>query len=85
VELVAPATAIGRSTVTALQSGIVLGTAAMVDGLIDRVADELGGNPKVVATGGLAPVVADHCRRIDLVEPILTLMGLRLIFERNAT
>ncbi|MEA2487794.1 MAG: type pantothenate kinase [Actinomycetota bacterium] len=84
VELVAPATAIGRSTVTALQSGIVLGTAAMVDGLIDRVANELGGSPKVVATGGLAPVVADHCRRIDLVEPILTLMGLRLIFERNA-
>jgi type III pantothenate kinase len=51
---------------------------------IDRVANELGGSPKVVATGGLAPVVADHCRRIDLVEPILTLMGLRLIFERNA-
>ncbi|MDQ3878568.1 MAG: type III pantothenate kinase [Actinomycetota bacterium] len=85
VELVAPPRAIGRSTVTALQSGIVLGTAALVDGLIERVSDELGGRPKVVATGGLAPVVADHCRRIDVVEPILTLMGLRLIFERNTT
>ncbi|MCA1841144.1 MAG: type III pantothenate kinase, partial [Actinobacteria bacterium] len=84
VELIAPSSVIGRSTVTALQSGIVLGTAALVDGLIDRVADELGGEPKVVATGGLAPVVADHCRRIDVIEPILTLMGLRLIFERNA-
>lgn len=84
VELKAPPAAIGRSTVTALQSGIVLGTAAMVDGLIERVADELGDEPSVIATGGLAGVVADHCRRIDRIEPILTLMGLRLIFERNA-
>lgn len=83
VELTAPASAIGRSTVTALQSGIVLGTASLVDGLIERVARELGGEPKVVATGGLASVVSDHCRRIDVIEPILTLMGLRLIFERN--
>ena len=54
----------------------------MVDGLIRRVMDELG-NARVVATGGLAPVVMEHCELIELVEPMLTLQGLRIIFERN--
>ena len=82
VELVAPAGAIGRNTVMAVQSGIIFGTAGMVDGLIRRVMDELG-NARVVATGGLAPVVMEHCELIELVEPMLTLQGLRIIFERN--
>ena len=83
VELVAPSTAIGKTTVSSVQSGIMFGTAAMVDGLVERVAEELGGDARVVATGGLAPNIAPLCRTIEKVEPILTLMGLRLIFERN--
>ena len=84
VELVAPPSAIGKSTRTSVQSGVVFGTAGLVDGLVERVSDELGTRPDVVATGGLAPTVVKHCRRVDHVEPILTLLGLRLVFERNA-
>jgi type III pantothenate kinase len=85
VELVAPPAAVGKTTVTSVQSGIIYGTAAMVDGLVDRIGREVGGDPQVVATGGLAPVVVEHCSLVERVEPMLTLMGLRLIFERNAT
>jgi type III pantothenate kinase len=84
VELVAPPSAIGRSTVTAAQSGIMYGTAALVDGLVERVTDELGGAARVVATGGLASVVLQNCKRVERYEPTLTLSGLRLIYERNA-
>lgn len=84
VELVAPPAAIGKSTVTSVQSGIIYGTASLVDGLVERVAKELGGDARVVATGGLAPMVVAHCHRVERVEPTLTLIGLRLIFERNA-
>ena len=83
VELVAPPSAIGRSTVTALQSGIIFGTAALVDGLVGRVAEELGDPVKVIATGGLAPTVMSHCKSIEGLEPTLTLIGLRVIFDRN--
>jgi type III pantothenate kinase len=83
VELVAPPTAIGKTTVSSVQSGIMFGTASMVDGLVERVTEELGGDARVIATGGLAPQIAELCRTIEKVEPILTLMGLRLIFERN--
>lgn len=83
VELLAPVSAIGKSTVTSVQSGIIFGTAALVDGLVERVSKELGGDARVVATGGLAPVVIEHCHRVDMIEPNLTLTGLRLIFERN--
>ena len=55
----------------------------MVDGLVERVSEELGGDARVIATGGLAPTIAELCRTIEKVEPILTLLGLRLIFERN--
>lgn len=85
VELVAPPTAIGKTTVGAVQSGIMFGTAALVDGLVDRVNDELGGAARVVATGGQSATVAQHCRTIEKVEPLMTLTGLRLIFERNAS
>ena len=83
VELVAPGTAIGKRTMTSVQSGIVFGTAALVDGLVERVTDELGGAARVVATGGLAPTVVKHCRRVERIDPQLTLNGLRLIFELN--
>lgn len=84
VELVAPESAIGKSTTASVQSGIVFGTAALVDGLVERVIKELGGDARVVATGGIAPVVIPHCHRIERFEAMLTLNGLRLIFEQNA-
>lgn len=84
VELTAPPSAVGKSTVAALQSGIIYGTAELVDGLVRRVSDELGGNVRVIATGGLAPVVLEHCSTIDVYEPTLTLDGLRIVYERNA-
>jgi type III pantothenate kinase len=83
VELVAPPSAIGKSTVAAVQSGLIFGTADLIDGLVDRVIDELGGDAHVVGTGGLAPIVLEHSRTIEKVEPVLTLLGLKLIFERN--
>jgi type III pantothenate kinase len=84
VELVAPPTSIGKNTVASVQSGIIYGTAALVDGLVERVSKELGGDADVIATGGFAAAVVEHCDHVDRVEPMLTLMGLRLIFERNS-
>jgi type III pantothenate kinase len=87
VELTVPPQAIGKNTVAALQSGLVLGFAGLVDGLVARIAAELVGQfgdaPVVVATGGLAPLVADSCRSIGEREPDLTVHGLRLAFERH--
>lgn len=83
VEPVAPASPIGRSTVTALQSGIVYGAAAMVDGLVSRLSLELGSGVTTVATGDQAPLVLEHCGTIDHHDPALTLKGLRLVWERN--
>ncbi len=87
VELTAPPHAIGKNTVAALQSGLVLGFAGLVDGLVGRIAAELvaqfGTAPVVVATGGLAPLIADNCRTISEREPDLTVHGLRLAFERH--
>ena len=84
VELTAPATAIGKNTVHALQSGLVLGYAELVKGMIRRVDEELGGNAKIIATGGLAGVVVDEVGMFDAVDPNLTLTGLRLIHEINS-
>jgi type III pantothenate kinase len=84
VELVKPEAAIGRNTVTAVQSGIMYGTAAMVDGLVERVMKELGGSARVVATGGLASLMVQICHSIERFDPTLTLTGLRLIYELNA-
>jgi type III pantothenate kinase len=73
---------LGRNTVHAMQSGLVLGHIAMVEGLIARVVAEFGRH-EVVATGGLAPTLAAHTDVFDVVDPLLTLEGLRLIAERN--
>lgn len=83
VEPVAPPSPIGRTTVTALQSGIVFGFAGQVDGIIDRISQELGPGVTAVATGGLAPAVLEACRNLDHHDPWLTLKGLRLVWERN--
>jgi len=84
VELVVPRSAVGKNTVEAIQSGLLYGTAGEVDGIVDRIRAEIGAPAAtVIATGGLAPVVAPHCRTIDEHEPWLTLEGLRLVFEKN--
>ncbi len=87
VELTVPTHAIGKNTVAALQSGVVLGFAGLVDGLVTRIAAELvasfGAAPVVVATGGLHPLVVDSCRSIAEREPDLTVHGLRLAHERH--
>jgi type III pantothenate kinase len=84
VELVRPRSVIGKSTVEALQSGIIYGFAGQIDGLVRRITAELGSDPVVIATGGLAPLVLDESDCITEHEPDLTLIGLRLVFERNA-
>lgn len=76
---------IGRSTVECMQAGIVAGYACMVDGLIERMKAEAGGDAAVVATGGLARLVARHARRIDAVDDHLLLRGLKVIYERCTT
>lgn len=84
VELVRPRSVIGKNTVEALQSGILYGFAGQVDGLVDRIVAELGGSASIVATGGLAPLVLAESRTIQHHEPDLTLIGLRLVFEKNS-
>lgn len=85
VELVKPRHAIGKNTVEALQSGAIYGFAGQVDGLVDRITEELGQEVKaVIATGGLAGIVVPESGTITHHEPDLTLIGLRLMFERNA-
>jgi type III pantothenate kinase len=89
VELARPNRVIGRSTVEALQSGIVYGFAGQVEGIAERMAQELAPTDPaavtVIATGGLAPLIIDEVSGIDAFEPFLTLIGLRLVYERNAT
>jgi type III pantothenate kinase len=85
VDLQAPRSPIGRSTVEAIQSGLIYGTAGEVDGIVERIrADLEAPDATVVATGGLAPVVLPYCTTVDRYEPWLTLHGLRLVFEKNA-
>lgn len=84
VELAPPRSPVGKNTVEALQSGLVYGHAAMIDGMVERLAKEIG-QPTVVITGGLAPVLIGECRTVDHHEPWLTLEGLRLVFDRNAS
>ena len=84
VELVRPRSPIGKNTVEALQSGALYGFAGQVDGLVRRISDELGGVQAVIATGGLAPIVVPESETITHHDPDLTLVGLRLVFEKNA-
>jgi type III pantothenate kinase len=80
VPLVRPTEAIGRTTAANIQSGLVFGYAGLVDGLVERMRAELGGGPVVVATGGLAPLLAGVARTIQHVEPDLKLEGLRRLY-----
>jgi type III pantothenate kinase len=84
IELVRPPKAIGKNTVHTMQSGLVLGFAGLVEGLVKRLRSELGGETKVIATGGLAEVIAPVTDVIEVVDLELTLKGLKLIYELNA-
>jgi type III pantothenate kinase len=84
VDYQAPERTIGTNTTTALQSGVVFGFAGQVDGIVDRMRAELGDGVRVIATGGLADLIAPHARTIERVDPLLTLEGLRLVWTRNA-
>lgn len=83
VELVAPPAPIGHTTATSVQSGLMYGYVGLVEGLLARIKAEIGGAPKVIATGGLADAIAQLTDSIDVVDQLVTLTGLRLIREQN--
>lgn len=83
VDLVKPPRVVGRNTPHAIQAGLFYGTADLIDGLVERIRSEIGSPARVVATGGLAPLLAPVSRTIEEVCEHLTLEGLRLIFDRN--
>jgi type III pantothenate kinase len=83
VDFVEPPTVIGKTTIASLQSGLVYGFAGQVDGIVERIRAELGDTAKVVATGGLADLIAPHAKTIERVDPDLTLEGLRLVWAQN--
>jgi len=81
VELKAPSAAIGRNTVASIQSGAVFGYVGLVEGLVERIRREMDGDPLVIATGGLAPIVVPQTKVVDVTDPDLTLHGLRFLYE----
>ena len=83
IELVRPKQVIGRNTIAAMESGIIFGYTGLIEGIVQRIEEELGEKAKVVATGGYAHLIAGETSVIDIVNPDLVLMGLRLIYEMN--
>jgi len=83
VDIKRPYRVIGSSTVTAMQSGLYYGFVGLVDGVLGKMIEEIGAQPRVIATGGLAPLIATGSKFIELVDETLTLEGLRLVYERT--
>jgi type III pantothenate kinase len=84
IDLVAPRSVIGKTTVDAIRSGVVYGYAGLVDGILRRLREELGAETSTIATGGLAQAIVPYTDEIDEVDDLLTLIGLRLLHERNS-
>jgi type III pantothenate kinase len=78
-----PRSVIAKDTISSMNAGIIFGYAGLVDGIVERIKTALGDNPKVIATGGLACLIASETQTIDLVDDYLTLKGLKIIYERN--
>jgi type III pantothenate kinase len=85
VELIRPKHAIGTNTIAAIQSGLIFGYAGLVEGIVTRIQEELEDRALVVATGGYAEIVAGETKIINLVNPDLTLQGLKLLYDMNKT
>jgi len=84
IEIIRPKTVIGKDTVSSMQAGILYGYAGLVDGLVERIKGEVKSDPKVIATGGLAKIIASETKSIHIVDDMLTLEGLRIIYKRNS-
>lgn len=83
VEIIRPAGVLGKNTVASMQSGAIFGQAGQVDGIVRRLKKEIGEEAKVVATGGLAKMIAPESEEIDIVDRMLTLDGLKLLYDKN--
>ncbi|MCL4517507.1 MAG: type III pantothenate kinase, partial [Firmicutes bacterium] len=83
IEMVKPRRVIGKNTVSSMQSGVMYGAVGQVNEIVRRLKEELGGDAYVVATGGLAEMISKETREINEVNPLLTLEGLRILYERN--
>jgi type III pantothenate kinase len=83
VDIRRPDRVVGKTTAGSVQSGLYFGYLSLVDGMIDRISAEVGGSPRVIATGGLAELFGGGSEKIETIDPLLTLKGLRLIDERN--
>ncbi|MEB3103280.1 type III pantothenate kinase [Ferviditalea candida] len=83
IDLVKPKSTVGRNSVTSMQAGIIYGFAGQVDGIAMRMREEFESEAKVIATGGLAELISGESRTIETVNPLLTLQGLQMIYERN--
>jgi type III pantothenate kinase len=83
IEIVPPSNIVGKNTIEAMQSGIIYGYVGQVEGIVSRMKAQAKKQPKVIATGGLANLIAQEAKIIDIVDPLLTLKGLHLIYKRN--
>lgn len=84
IALNAPEKVIGKNTIESMQSGAIYGTASMIDGMIDRVSDEMNDSPTVIATGGIASSIVKSCKHDIIVDDELLLKGLNIIFKKNS-
>jgi len=84
IDIAKPTSVIGKTTVSSMQSGLFFGYLGLVEGIVTRMREEMGGDPAVIGTGGLAYLILAESRSITHVDPLLTLTGLRLIYERNS-